>query len=207
LVTHLPLPWFLRSCHGIHVVFAYRYELHVLLVEHGKVCPECFKRGSKAGAKRGGKGAAAAVAAGAVVACPLRPFKKRSSSKNGSPSSSKAAAGREASSCGSIAVKVEPGTEAAEALVKLEAGAEGLPNGTAAAAAGDAHPADAAVKVKVEQLQQYACRPAAAVKQEPEEAQPGHQQLLTFAAGHAAPEMADTARQQPARSRKRTRRA
>jgi hypothetical protein len=188
-----------------HLVLTFRYELHVLLVEHGKVCPECFKR--KPGAKRLGKGAAAA-AAGAVVACPLRPFKKRSSGKGSSPSSSKAAAGKEASSCGSMAVKVEPGSEAAEIVVKVEPSeaAEGLPLGTAAAAA-ESDPTDAAVKVKVEQLQQYACRPAAAVKQEPQEAQPSEQQLLTFAAGPAASEMADTAPQQPARSRKRTRRA
>lgn len=191
-----------------HAVLVFRYELHVLLVEHGKVCPECFKRSSKAGAKRVGKGAAAAAAAGAVVACPLRPFKKRSSGKNksSSPSSSKGAAGQEASSCGSIAVKAQPGTEAAEIVVKHEEAAEGLPLGTAAAA--DAELADAAVKVKVEQLQQYACRPAAAVKQEPQEAQPaGQQQLLTFAAGPAAPEVAEKAQQQPARSRKHTRRA
>eukprot|EP00878_Enallax_costatus_P023032 GHUV01024482.1.p2 GENE.GHUV01024482.1~~GHUV01024482.1.p2 ORF type:complete len:220 (+),score=85.67 GHUV01024482.1:606-1265(+) len=51
-----------------------KYDLHVLLVQHGKVCPACGKRGTPQKRK-----AAAAVAA---VPCPLAAFKrgKRSSS-------------------------------------------------------------------------------------------------------------------------------
>lgn len=56
----------------------------MLLVEHGKVCPHCFKRSSKAGGKRKGKGGAAAA-----VVCPLAPLKRGSSKSSSSSSTTK----------------------------------------------------------------------------------------------------------------------
>jgi hypothetical protein len=175
-----------------------RYELHVLLVEHGKVCPQCFKRSNKAGAKRKGKGGTAAP-----VVCPLAPLKR-----GGKEAAAAAVAVKASSSCGDSTVG---GTAAA---------AGGGGGGALAAAAGvwvkqeanspgfDSANAAAAVAVKVEQLQDFACGTAAAavgVKREAEEQAADEQQVQASVQGVAA--AMEDAVKQPSRSRKRTRRA
>lgn len=148
----------------------HRYELHVLLVEHGKVCPQCFKRkAGQSGAKRKGKGAGAAAAA-----CPLASFKR----------GSKDAAAAAAAAVG-VAVKASSSDDAAgtaTVVVKAEP-----PNPQIATGAG--------VAVKVEQLQDVVCGPVA-VKQEPADGQ-----LLPGTSAECA-----ATRQQPAKTRKRSRR-
>lgn len=108
----------------------------MLLVEHGKVCRHCFKKSSTTGSKRKGKGGTAAV-----VACPLEPFKRRSSREVKLPS--------KASSCGSTAAAASTPFSceaAAAAVVKLE---------------NDDGAEIAALAVKCEALQQFACGSAA----------------------------------------------
>lgn len=154
--------------------FVVRYELHVLLVEHGKVCPHCFKR-SKVGDKRKGKSSAAAAA----EPCPLATF------KCGSFSSSSLAAVQVSSSCdrrsvaeavgdvsdvhrmaAGVVVKTEPldssgaaaVAAAAEVLVKTVQGGRGVVQGV--------------VAVKVEQQQEHnhvEAAAAVAIKQEPQQ--------------------------------------
>lgn len=143
----------------------------MLLVEHGKVCPQCFKRkAAQSGAKRKGKGAGAAAAP-----CPLAPFKR----------GSKDAATAAVTAVG-VAVKASSSDGAAgtaRVVVKAEP-----PSPQVATGAG--------VAVKVEQLQDVVCGPVA-VKQEPAD-----EQLLP---GTTSGECAAT-KQQPAKTRKRSRR-
>lgn len=79
------------------------------MVEHGKVCPRCFKRGS-AGVKRKGKGAAAAA-----MTCPLEPFKRG----NVAATSSDAAA----AASGKSSSETHPAPASAEVKVKVEVAA------------------------------------------------------------------------------------
>jgi hypothetical protein len=121
---------------AVHACWACRYDLHVLMVQHGKVCAACGKRSS--GQKR----------KAADVPCPLAPFKGR----KGCSSSSVAAAGSsEGSKSGSSKVASKK-----QAAVKAAAAA-----GAAAAAAATAA-ATAAVAVKLEEsaagIRRRSCR-------------------------------------------------
>lgn len=134
-----------RCCH-----VAVRYELHVLLVEHGKVCKQCFKR-SKAGEKRKGKAAGAAA-----EACPLMMF-KRANFSSSSLAAAQASSSSGKSPPGATAPVSDVQQVAAGVVVKTEQGDGGL--------------VEAAVAVKVEQPEQLHIEAAAVtqVKQEPQQ--------------------------------------
>jgi hypothetical protein len=182
------------------LLWCIRYELHVLLVEHGKVCPQCFKRSNKAGAKRKGQGGAAAP-----VVCPLAPYKRGGKEAAAAAAAAAGAvAAKTSSSCGDIAAggtATAAAAAAAGVCVKEEAVNPGYNSVNAAA-----------VAVKVEQLQDFACATAAAaaaaavgVKREAEEQTADEQQVQASASVQGVAAAMEDAVKQPPRSRKRSR--
>jgi hypothetical protein len=181
------------------LLWCIRYELHVLLVEHGKVCPQCFKRSNKAGAKRKGQGGAAAP-----VVCPLAPYKRGGKEAAAAAAAAAGAvAAKTSSSCGDIAAGGTATAAAAGVCVKEEAINPGYDSVNAAA-----------VAVKVEQLQNFACATAAAaaaaaaavgVKREAEEQTADEQQVQASASVQGVAAAMEDAVKQPPRSRKRSR--